>query len=326
MVDREPSSNAVTPEETAVEQRRCAACCANLSKDAFSGKQWTAKAAKRRCKECVASDAVCVTAGPAKAAGPAKDAGATNDAADPVERGKTFCDAGCGELGVFVCNRCCNAWYCGVSCQRKHWKAGHKILCVPHPKPSSVSATGAAAQQKWIKERLNPVVNDPRTRELIGRFMFDRRMDEGSIADKPGRVEKGFNLERQLVVFCDLDEFRVRGLTSQKASVLWFADLPGLRFAAKEARRRTKDGAFAGLPAGQSTVMAATYNKVKECYDRMDKVAGRYMEFIVVFTDSNTSYSDGFGGRPDATCKLTWPESCMDEWIQEMQAAGLTEA
>jgi hypothetical protein len=43
-----------------------------------------------------------------------------------------FCDRG-SENGLKLkpCPRCKRPCYCGVECQRAHWKGGHKTNCIP---------------------------------------------------------------------------------------------------------------------------------------------------------------------------------------------------
>ena len=37
-----------------------------------------------------------------------------------------------GAKGLLRCSRCLAARYCSRECQRSHWKAGHKQVCVPY--------------------------------------------------------------------------------------------------------------------------------------------------------------------------------------------------
>lgn len=41
------------------------------------------------------------------------------------------CDACGAQAKLKRCERCNGAHYCGVDCQRTHWRAGHKAGCVP---------------------------------------------------------------------------------------------------------------------------------------------------------------------------------------------------
>jgi len=302
-------------------RKLCGACGAEAGSDAFSHKQWAAKAAKRRCKACVASGAE-ITGKTSTVPVDAASAATVPD--PPLREGQALCDRdGCGAVAKKYCTRCCNVWYCSSACQKMDWKARHKTACTPRPAPNRGAWPKDASQQKWIRERLQPIVNDPSTRERLGTWMFDRRMDEGSIADKPGRVEKGRMLRRQLVLFVDVNEYLVRG-RGVRTSALWFSDLPGIRFAAKESRRQRQTGEAASgqLTDQMLTVATAMHLKVKQCFDNMEAIGGCYTDFVVSFTDSHPGYSDGRGGRPDALCTLTFPSACIDRWAKEMQAAG----
>lgn len=56
-----------------------------------------------------------------------------NAQADDI-RNATFCPGGCGQAETTAtsfkkCSRCKLIRYCSVQCQRRHWKAGHKLEC-----------------------------------------------------------------------------------------------------------------------------------------------------------------------------------------------------
>ena len=50
------------------------------------------------------------------------------------------CEA-CGQEGATkCCSGCKESYYCGIVCQRRHWKQGHKHKCVKAEKPSAATA------------------------------------------------------------------------------------------------------------------------------------------------------------------------------------------
>ena len=56
-----------------------------------------------------------------------------------------ICEA-CGKEGAAKrCSGCLESWYCNDACPRKHWKVGHKHMCVQAVKPSAATAAAAAA-------------------------------------------------------------------------------------------------------------------------------------------------------------------------------------
>ena len=52
----------------------------------------------------------------------------------------------CGAEGARkACSRCKASFYCGIQCQRKHWKAGHRVKCVEAPAPIATPAVPEVA-------------------------------------------------------------------------------------------------------------------------------------------------------------------------------------
>lgn len=315
--------------------KRCAACDEQRPRDAFSGKQWGAKAQRRRCTACVASGAA-----PRPTAAAARtrtldastiDESRRGDGAAPDGQGTKGTCEHCGAPAKAFCKRCCVVAYCSVECQRADWKAGHKASCVKHADEALAGNEPSLprAQQRWISTRLNPLGEDPRTRAFLSDWMFERRSDEGSVASCSGYAEKGFLLQRKLVVFVDIDKFRVRKgrITS---SELWFTDLAGLRATAKRAvgcrqTRQATGFSLAHAEARNLRACTAAYNRCKQLYDETtEKVGGRYLGFAVVFSDSNPKYATigPDGAQPDAMGWMPWTEATFDRWTAEMVAAG----
>jgi len=51
----------------------------------------------------------------------------------------------CGKKGANKrCGGCHESVYCSITCQRKHWKAGHKHKCVKADAPNKAARAAAA--------------------------------------------------------------------------------------------------------------------------------------------------------------------------------------
>ena len=141
---------------------RCAACETNKPPDQFSNSQKKRPAASRKCSACAAATG---RLGPGPAPTHAVDAGsdepkapqpsaaataaalptAVEAALKALERAlpaapKVCAWSGCGGVlsadlaGQSRCGRCKQAFYCGRTCQKRHWgRGGHKEVCVEPP-------------------------------------------------------------------------------------------------------------------------------------------------------------------------------------------------
>ena len=133
---------------------RCAACETEKTPGDFSNSQKKKPAGSRKCSACAANPlaVTAVDAGegggderpsaPAAAAEPAAATATEPPAADPPAAARVCAWSGCGralsanavEQSEFRCGRCKRAFYCGRTCQKRHWgRGGHKEACVEPP-------------------------------------------------------------------------------------------------------------------------------------------------------------------------------------------------
>lgn len=68
----------------------------------------------------------------------------TNPPRSVPVRNCSYCNAMSRELKT--CSRCCSAYYCGPSCQRAHWKNGHKVECAQLKAAAEAAAAAGEAE------------------------------------------------------------------------------------------------------------------------------------------------------------------------------------
>mmetsp|Transcript_41825 Transcript_41825/g.53893 ORF Transcript_41825/g.53893 Transcript_41825/m.53893 type:complete len:121 (-) Transcript_41825:319-681(-) len=68
-----------------------------------------------------------------------------------------FCSSLYGNIVLKACSRCRLVFYCSKECQTKHWKSGHKKLCIPvndrrvsNQVPSDTSVNRSASETSGL--------------------------------------------------------------------------------------------------------------------------------------------------------------------------------
>ncbi|KAF7297393.1 MYND-type domain-containing protein [Mycena indigotica] len=77
--------------------------------------------------------------------------------------------AACGNVATKRCGKCLKVWYCGGPCQKKDWKARHRLVCDPNKALSSADRLQSAVKQSKI----------PSDSQVIESYGFDRVDGQG---------------------------------------------------------------------------------------------------------------------------------------------------
>ena len=131
---------------------RCAACSTDKPPDQFTNSQKKRSAGSRKCLVCAAAQPVDAGSGGSAQPHAPQTSGVAAVAAEPAATpaseapvvappaARACAWSGCGRalsadlVGQSKCSRCTQAFYCGRTCQKRHWgRGGHKEECVEPP-------------------------------------------------------------------------------------------------------------------------------------------------------------------------------------------------